>query len=111
MNLCASKLFKYLLILTLLIITLLNSSDYDLADDSADIVYQAYTYNAARGYRFCRWTHACVACPIINQSCSFFRGRRSESDVEDSDSEDRRRRDAEDRRETGDEDEVPEEWE
>ena len=85
-----------------LIITILNSSDYDLADDSADTVYQAYIYNAG-GYRFCRWTHACVACPIINQSCSFFRGRRSESDVEDS--EDRRRR------ETGDEDEVPEEWE
>merc|ERR1712083_1261796 len=77
---------------------------YDLADDSADTVYQAYTYNAG-GYRFCRWTHACVACPIINQSCSFFRGRRSESDDEDSDSENRRRR------ETRDEDAVPEEWE
>ena len=81
-----------------LIITILNSSDYALADDSADIVYQAYTYNAG-GYRFCRWTHACVACPIINQACPFFRWRRSESDE---DSEDRRRR------ETGDEDEVPE---
>merc|ERR1712105_186630 len=60
-------------------------SDFDLATDSADIVYQAYTYNAARGDRFCRYTHACVACPIVNERCPpFFRGRRSESDDEDS---------------------------
>merc|ERR1711970_461497 len=60
-------------------------SDFDLATDSADIVYQAYTYNAARRERFCRYTHACVACPIVNERCpSFFRGRRSESDDEDS---------------------------
>merc|ERR1711887_11338 len=58
-------------------------NDFDLADDSADVVYQAYIYNtASQRYTFCRYTHACVACPIVNEECPrpFFRGSRSGSE-------------------------------
>ena len=83
-NVCAGKKFTTYPC-RVVILTIHNSSDFDLATDSADIVHQAYTYNAARRERFCRYTHACVACPIVNERCpSFFRGRRSESDDEDS---------------------------
>merc|ERR1711970_79892 len=58
-------------------------NDFNIADDSADVVYQAYIYNtASQGYTFCRYTHACVACPIVNEECPrpFFRDSRSESE-------------------------------
>merc|ERR1711942_194529 len=87
-----------------------SCNDRELAVVSADFVYEIYIYNllAGRLDGYCRYGHPAVVCPLVNYSCSQFRGSRNLSDEEASESENGRGDEASESE--NDEDTLEEEW-
>merc|ERR1711942_471060 len=87
-----------------------SCNDRELAVVSADFVYEIYIYNllAGRLDGYCRYGHPAVVCPLVNYSCSQFRGSRNLSDEEASESENGRGDEASESE--NDDDTLEEEW-